>query len=350
MMIFCTLFDSNYLDKGLLMYRSLVQTGCDFKIYTLAMDDKCKEILDTYNYSNQIVISIDKFSDEMGLSEIRKNRPRGEFCWTCTSFLIDYVLTKCNEEICTYVDSDLYFYSDPQCLIDEMADKTVQIVPHRYNPTVQGKLMRLGSGTYCVQFNTFKNTPDALELLHWWKNKCLESCSVMNVNKNGVFGDQGYLEDWGEKANVEVLQNLGGGIAPWNIAQYELVSTTPKIMLREKRHGKIFELIFYHYHNVSYIEKNQVSMNLCEVWDADMKLVGFLYNDYLLKAQAVKEELQERFGIYPFLKSHPGLIVKKQKRNIFQKIIDRTFFLKLYQVMINRRKNEKYAKLNIINF
>ena len=51
-MIFCTLFDSNYLDKGLVLLDSLKRLNIDFKLYVLAMNDKCYEVLSDVMKSN----------------------------------------------------------------------------------------------------------------------------------------------------------------------------------------------------------------------------------------------------------------------------------------------------------
>lgn len=353
MMVFCTLFDSNYLDKGIVMYRSLMSVRCDFKMYVLAMDEKCKEVLDAYRGSKLVTISVDDFVEEMGLSELRKNRSRGEFCWTCTSYLIDYVLTRFNEPICTYVDSDLRFYSNPQCLIDEMGERTVQIVEHRYNPTMLGKLGKANSGAYCVEFNTFKNTVDALQLLHWWKERCFESCTI-TADKKGVWGDQGYLEEWGDKKNVSVLSHLGAGMAPWNVVQYRLISEENGIIAEEKKSGKQFPVVFYHYHNINYYNAHKVCISVHEPWLEDRKLIDALYLSYLREIDDVKNELKDKFGIYPLLHSHPGMENKalRKKRNIKELIatIDSPIIPKLYVKCIGTKKQQKYEHLNIIRF
>ena len=113
MLTFCTLFDSNYLDKGLVLYDSMKECMENFKLYILAMDEKCREILNEMNLSNVVVISLREFEDEEML-QIKSVRSRAEYCWTCTASLIDYVFETYREEYCTYIDSDLCFYKNPQ--------------------------------------------------------------------------------------------------------------------------------------------------------------------------------------------------------------------------------------------
>lgn len=45
MLTFCTLFDSNYIDKGIVLQRSMESVIPNYKLYILAMDDRCYEIL-----------------------------------------------------------------------------------------------------------------------------------------------------------------------------------------------------------------------------------------------------------------------------------------------------------------
>lgn len=353
-LIFCTLFDSNYLDKGLVLYRSLVETKCDFKLYILPMDEECKKIISSYQYNNIVILNYSDFISFFNLDKIVKTRSRGEFCWTCTPFLIKYVLSYYKEPISTYIDADMYFYSDPSVLIDEMGNKTVQIVPHRYNESLHGRESCKSSGTYCVQFNTFKNTSDSIELLTWWAEQCFKYCSSVSLKKS-VFGDQGYLENWTNKNNVSVLSNYGGGVAPWNSAQYEFYNEdNDGIYLRNKKDKNSFRLVFYHYHNLSYLDSHTVNIGIYEPWKVDPQIVKRLYVDYLNKLDSVKNELNEKFGVYPLIKSHPAFTLNNtKKKNIFHKIkvlfslfIPKNFYFKI----IFRYKSHKYEHLNIIKF
>ena len=88
--VFCTLFDSNYLDKGLALYWSMRKHIADFKLYIFAFDDKCYEVLSDLNLENVIVIPVgDIMTAE--LQKLQTERTRAEFCWTCTPVVIEYV-------------------------------------------------------------------------------------------------------------------------------------------------------------------------------------------------------------------------------------------------------------------
>ena len=133
--VLCTLYNSLYLDKGLVLYDSLRECAKDFKLYVLCMDDKCYDVLSDLNLDRHIPIRLSDFEEgDYELLEAKANRPIGEYCWTCSSSFIRYILRKYNEPFCTYIDADMYFYSDPQILIDEMllAGKSVMVTPHRF--------------------------------------------------------------------------------------------------------------------------------------------------------------------------------------------------------------------------
>ena len=74
--IFCTLFDSNYLVRGLSLYKSLLDTKDDFELYVFAFDDDAYQMLMKLALPKMKVISLDEFEDER-LLKIKQTRTRG---------------------------------------------------------------------------------------------------------------------------------------------------------------------------------------------------------------------------------------------------------------------------------
>src|SRR5690606_18781443 len=103
---FCTLFDSNYLSRGLVMYDSLVTYCPEFHLYVFAFDQLALETLTQLNLPSLTVISLADFEDEE-LLKVKGERSRAEYCWTCTSSTIQYVLDHFEVENCTYLDADM---------------------------------------------------------------------------------------------------------------------------------------------------------------------------------------------------------------------------------------------------
>ena len=108
------------------MYESLCRHCQEFHLYVFAFDDACYMTLSSLRLNKVTVISLSEFEDDE-LLRVKPVRTRGEYCWTCTSSTILYVLDRFNVESCTYLDSDLYFFSSPQSLFDEMGDDAVMI-------------------------------------------------------------------------------------------------------------------------------------------------------------------------------------------------------------------------------
>lgn len=294
--IYCTLFDKNYLDKGLLMMESLISVDENAKIYVLCMDDTVFECLNKYNDNHIHPISFDEFADDE-LLELKKTRGRGEFCWTCTARIIRYVLEVYHEPICTYVDADLYFYANPQVLVTEMKENhcTVQVVPHQFPDTKEGNEQARLYGKNCVQFNTFSNEENSLKLLKDWENSCIKECSSESV------GDQMYTSDWGKYDFVNVSKNRGAGIASWNIYRYKYVHDRKDVVYDRYEH-KQYELVFYHFSQIDYQDRNHVYIICPKLhWNADPKLIRMLYLDYLKKADKMKDKVQELCGFFPLL-------------------------------------------------
>src|ERR1700759_1232567 len=105
MLNFCTLFDSNYLSRGLELFESLKKTKTNFHLYVVAFDSECYDYLKKLNKTELTAISLADFEDEK-LRQVKSNRTTAEYCWTCTPSIILYSIEKFQLPSCTYVDAD----------------------------------------------------------------------------------------------------------------------------------------------------------------------------------------------------------------------------------------------------
>lgn len=290
----CTLFDSNYLDKGLVLYDSLIQVCNKFILYIFAFDQTAYEILLDLKLANVEVIALEQLETDE-LLRVKEKRTKGEYCWTCTPAVIKYVLDHYNADICTYIDSDLFFYRSPQILLEEFyrSKKSVGLVRHRFPNTCHGKKMEKEVGKYCVQFNTFKDNEESRKLLEIWQLQCLEKCDLETI------GDQLYISDWGEKyEQVYEYGHIGGGAAPWNLADYKVKKMDQDLYLIYK--GRRYEMIFYHFQGIQYSDDGKVNINVIAVPDGGLiknKTIQMIYYPYLNRIEAVRNWLEEHYNL-----------------------------------------------------
>jgi hypothetical protein len=290
MLNFCTLFDSNYFSRGIAMYESLSRVCNNFHLYVFAFDDACLQALKSLKYPNMTVVSLAEFEDDE-LLRVKPGRTVAEYCWTCTSSTILYILENFHVDQCTYLDADLYFFSSPAVLLEEMDGKSILITEHRYTPKYDKSKK---SGTYCVQFISFRNDDRGLGALRWWRERCIEWCYARL--EDGKFGDQLYLEDWPRRfEGVYVLKHPGGGLAAWNIQQYDMTLRDKDLWGKELSTGKEFPAVFYHFHYVRLFKNGLVELGRRELSSSVLDLV---YKPYLTILQKIGNQLNARGFIF----------------------------------------------------
>jgi len=284
MRYFVTLFDSNYLTRGLVMYKSLLRHAKIFHLWVICFDDISFEILTKLNLPHITPVSLQQFEDEE-LLKIKPTRSPVEYFWTCTPSTCLYVLSKKLEVDCiTYLDADLMFFANPEPIFQEMGQASILLTEHRYLPEFDKAAT---NGLFNVQFMTFRRDYDGLQGLNWWREKCLEWCYARS--EEGKFGDQKYLDIFPEKFNnVHLLQHLGAGLAPWNSAKYNITKKNNQILVEEQ------PLIFYHFNalkihpfKLAYVCPNYPIYHLTRI---------LIYQAYLTEIKKVYQELRK---VYP---------------------------------------------------
>lgn len=297
MMVFCTLFDSNYLDRGLALYWSMRKHINVFKLYVFAFDDRCLKVLSDMGLKNVVLLSVKDIMTPV-LEEKQKERSRAEFCWTCTPLVVEHVLLEYGEKACTYIDADIYFFSSPLCILQEVIDNgcSVGLVGHPFERNSEYGNNVFSVGKYCIQFNTFLNDGIGIRVLKDWKRDCLEWCYARY--EDGKCGDQKYPDKWGLRyPSVHESQKLGAGVAPWNLHLYSYRGRHKGIIWFEYQ-GLPFPLIFYHFEGLKYLSKTKTYLNIWQPSERGMgRKTRMLYGEYLKSIVAVQELLDERYGV-----------------------------------------------------
>lgn len=328
---FCTLFDSNYLLRGLAMYASLLQHCPDAHLYIFAFDQPVLEKLQKLNLKSVTVISLKEF-ESPELLAVKPTRTASEYCWTCGSSTVLYCIEKFNLPACTYLDADLLFFSNPQVLIDEMGKNSVSLSLHRFVPAHDKSYM---SGKYCVQFMTFKNDENGMKALRWWRDACIDWCYARL--EDGKFGDQKYLDDWTERfLGIHVINNLGAGVAPWNIDRYTLSWGKGKLFATENETSKNFAVVFFHYHHsILYKIGTRVKSGYFQrVEKTSDLLVYSRYNTYLTDAFNLVKTIAPDFtsGLSNDVASYYMIKIREKSpnfiKNIYRKVVKLKIFIK----------------------
>ncbi len=300
------------------MYESLKEHCSAFHLYIFAFDDLTESILKDLKLEYVTVVSLAEFETEK-LLEVKKERTKAEYCWTCTPSVISFSIEKYNIQNCTYLDSDLCFFSNPAVLVSELDqnNKNVLITEHRFSflPRLYEEKR---AGRFCVQFVTFRNEPNSLKILEKWRQQCIDWCYARH--EDGKFGDQKYLDEWpSEYSNIHILQHQGGGVAPWNLQLYRFKKTGSSLDGLTRKTKVPFKVVFYHFQYVKFLLDRNYDIGWYYISSRNKKL---FYTPYLEKIIDVELRLSKLNNNYKkayssFKVSSAKDFVKKGLKSIF---------------------------------
>ncbi|MFN9630895.1 MAG: hypothetical protein ACK59A_11805 [Cyanobacteriota bacterium] len=241
--VFCTHFDRHYLPQGLALFSSIQRHAPGARLWVLALDQRCHELLSALDHPALRVMALDEVETPV-LREARANRTWSEYCWTLKPFLPQLVGEMDGEaDIVIYVDSDCWLSSSVNSLLArfEASGAACMVTPHAFSPKRDATTI---AGLFCAQFMPFRQNSDGLKILAWWQARCLDRCS--GVHGQGPLGDQGYLDDWPERfgTRVYVLDQPQLTLAPWNIERF-WVGAHSKPCLYHFQGFRLFRLGFW---------------------------------------------------------------------------------------------------------
>ena len=240
---YCTQSDRNYLTRGLALCESMERhEKHPYVIYYVCLDELTHTVLQALQLPNVIPVPLHAIErGDAALQVARGNRSLVEYYWTLTATIINWLLeTQPQVSTITYLDADLFFYSSPEPVFEELKQGSVAIHEHRFSPELSH--LAAENGRFNVGLMSFRRDNNGLAALRWWRDRCLEWCYAKP--EDGKLGDQKYLEQFQSRfEGVVILQHLGIALAPWNQSQFKIESgpgITPTV------NGQ--PVVFFHYH------------------------------------------------------------------------------------------------------
>jgi len=222
-----------------------------FELYIICLDEFTRILLKKLNFSFVHLIPLHEIEyRDQGLINARSNRSLVEYYWTLTPSVIMKILeNNPHIPVLTYLDADLFFYSSPDPIWNELGNNSIMIHEHRFSP--EQKSLEI-YGKYNVGLLCFRNDQRAMTVLNWWRTRCNEWCYA-RLEKDR-YGDQLYLNQFPIRfEGVTILKHIGAGVGPWNHIQYQF---------SKNQDGQVFvdgyPLVFYHFHSLTFVDSTLI--------------------------------------------------------------------------------------------
>lgn len=239
---YCTLFDRNYLARGLALQRSLLRHGGDFLLHVLCLDEATERALSALDLERVKLVPLEVLERwDPQLRAVRPGRRPAEFYFTCKPVLLGYLLERHPEaRRITYLDSDLYFFSDAAPAEQEFAGCPVALSPHRF--TAQNR-DRERYGRFNAGWVSIDASREASRFAGWWRDRCIEWCFL--AEEETRFGDQKYLDRVpGLFAGAVVVTHPGINAGPWNLDPVEVGIAAGRATIAGR------PLVVFHFHGI----------------------------------------------------------------------------------------------------
>ena len=245
MHLYCTYFDHRFVARGLAMIRSLrrVDPGC--RMFVLCLTASCARMLAAVGEPGVTLIRLEDFErDNPDVLAIKDTRSLRDYFFTLSGCLTASTLRQAQpQEVVTYVDADLYFYSSPAPLFAAMENASVGLIAHRHHWWTK-RLEKFGR--FNVGWVSFRSDPIGWLAATWWREQCIAWC--YGVADGDRFADQKYLDHmFARFPRVVEIAHPGANIGPWNIRRHRIARGPGGAFIVDG----VFPLIFAHYSGVS---------------------------------------------------------------------------------------------------
>ena len=126
-----------------------------------------------------MIDEVESFYPELIIA--KRNRSLVEYYFTLSPVFPLYILETYKISQITTMDADMFFFSNPEPLFNEIEKYSISIMRHNFS---EGLIYKEIYGKYNVSFQSFKNNEEGLQCLRKWKEQCIEWCyDTLEENK-----------------------------------------------------------------------------------------------------------------------------------------------------------------------
>ena len=253
---FAIVISKYYVSRCITLIESILDYNV--KIYVLCFDDQTSKLLNKFKRSDKVeIIKYNKIvSFDKTLKKIIKPRKLIDKIVTSRPVFLKFLYKKYFIKNIFLLDSDIYFFSNPQILIKHVRKFSVAYCKHNFSKNsleLSNKYGKYNGGFVYAKFNR-----EGIIFLKKWSNLCKKWCEF--DSSDGKFSDQKYLEQLKlETKNIKILNNPEINLAPWNLEGKKIQLKNNQIFVNNKK------LIFFHFHGLRQINKKFFILGLLKL-------------------------------------------------------------------------------------
>jgi Glycosyl transferase family 8. len=245
----------HYFSRAAALYTSLLRYCKNFHLFVLCLDKDSFVNMKKLGLPLVTIVFLEELEKTSpALLNVKNTRSRVEYYLTCGPVFILFILERYTEvDIITYLDADIFFFSNPSSMYEELEGFSIGIVEHKFWFLKRHEERKFG--IYNVGVLIFRRDKYAIECLRSWGDCCIEWCYCISVE--GKYGDQKYLDSWPANfEKVKIIQHKGINLAPWNIANYKITERKNTLYVDE------YPLVCYHFSGLKELRPWLFDINL----------------------------------------------------------------------------------------
>jgi hypothetical protein len=219
------------------------------------------------------------------LLAIKGTRCMRDYYFTLSSCVVTSALQHAQpNEVVTYVDADLFFYTSPTPIYEAMANASVALIGHRFHWWTK-RLEKYGR--FNVGWVSFRSDAIGAKAAQWWRNSCLEWC--YGCVDEDRFADQKYLEHIFHRfSNVVEVAHPGTNLGPWNICRHSITQGPENAIVVDTK----FPLIFFHFSGLKEAEPDVFLCSRISYLGPFSETVRkLIYEPYIVLLKQIQKEI-----------------------------------------------------------